>query len=142
MWRGQDGGDNSFPVYNKEGEIMGAGSRRTSLSCFIILPCARSSHKPSFISNKLMPGAFSTSLSISHISEVTLSLCRVISPSSDGSVRGATRQGSEILCRRIRLQTPYLCVCHYLSCTQIQKMMNLQSRGIKEIMQMTLHDYM
>lgn len=39
---------NSFEVYNKEGKSMGGCGRRTSFSCFIVLPCSRSGHPFSF----------------------------------------------------------------------------------------------
>lgn len=72
--RGQDGGDDSFAVYNKEGEIVGAGIGGQVLAASLFCPVQGlviSTPLP-FISNKLMPGASSTRLSISHISEVTL----------------------------------------------------------------------
>lgn len=76
--RGRDGGYNSSAVYNKEGKIMGAEAGGQCLSCFIILPRARSSgmYSLTFYLHKLMPGASTTSFSISHISEVTLSFPR------------------------------------------------------------------
>lgn len=88
-----------------------------------------------------MPEVSPTSLSISHISEVTLS-----SPRGDKSILAQMARCTVLLGKFLKScakeadfkQTPNLCSCH-ISCTQFQRMMNLQSRWTGECHSNWLH---